>query len=95
MGVPICSGAEEGRGPPGSRLLGGRWPVLMVTRQEGRCVLSGEHRLCGQLPAQGGPGQPCRLSCDILPALSHRPRRPGWVLGQGPPSLHRVGVTLL
>lgn len=64
MGEPICSGAEEGRGPPGSRLLGGRWQVLMVTRQEGRCVLSGGRCLCGQLPAQGGPGQPCRPSCD-------------------------------
>lgn len=69
MGEPICSGAEEGRGPPGSGLLGGRWQVLVVTRQEGRCVLSGGRRLCGQLPAQGGPGQPCHLSCDVrLPA---------------------------
>ena len=99
VGEPICSGAEEGRGPPGSRLLGGRWWVLVVTRQEGRCVLSSGHRLCGQLPAQGGPGQPCRLLCDVPPALSpgaeHKPWRPGWVLGRGPPSLHRVGVTTL
>ena len=109
VGEPICSGAGAGR--PSPPLGAGCWVGSGGCSWPGSragCVMSGGHPLCGVLPAQERSRASlvichvtsiCPQLWELLQGPSHgaeqNPRRPGWVLGWGPPSLHRVGVTLL
>ena len=109
VGEPICSGVGAGR--PSPPLGAGCWVGSGGCSWPGSragCVMSGGHPLCGVLPAQERSRASlvvchvtsiCPQLWELLQGPSHgaeqNPRRPGWVLGWGPPSLHRVGVTLL